>query len=227
MKWVLPKKTCVTCEKIFQPNNPRRIYCSDKCRRGKGVCEVCGVSFLLKGNTTGKYCSAACWYRAYDAQNEKQCPVCGKAFSGHSMQKTCSYTCGNTLKRTAKRNTNCAQCGKELRKNCHPRARFCSRRCGLMERDRRGQLHAKEGTRAPGGSGYFVVKVGKRWVLEHRHIMEKKLGRSLEPHERVHHKNGNRADNRPQNLELWKVKKKDPAGVRAADYHCPGCRCFE
>ena len=53
--------------------------------------------------------------------------------------------------------------------------------------------------------------------------MEKKLGRYLERHERVHHMNGNRADNRPENSELWKVK--DPAGVRAIDYHCAGCTC--
>jgi hypothetical protein len=55
--------------------------------------------------------------------------------------------------------------------------------------------------------------------------MEQTLGRRLDRHERVHHKNGNRGDNRPENLELWKVKTKDPAGVRASDYHCAGCRC--
>lgn len=57
--------------------------------------------------------------------------------------------------------------------------------------------------------------------------MEQQLGRFLEPHERVHHRNGNRADNRGENLELWKVKTKDPPGVRASDYHCPGCRCAD
>lgn len=62
-------------------------------------------------------------------------------------------------------------------------------------------------------------------VAEHRLIMERLLGRFLERHERVHHRNGDRADNRPTNLELWKVGAKDPAGVRAEDYHCPGCRC--
>ena len=75
--------------------------------------------------------------------------------------------------------------------------------------------------------GYIKVKTETGWVFEHRHVMQQLIGSTLEPHERVHHKNGDRADNSPENLELWKVKKKDPAGVRAADYHCPGCRCFE
>lgn len=51
--------------------------------------------------------------------------------------------------------------------------------------------------------GYVAAKVGGRWAGEHRHVMEAMLGRRLRTGENVHHLNGVRDDNRPENLELW------------------------
>ena len=78
-----------------------------------------------------------------------------------------------------------------------------------------GLLRRENGTGRIDSNGYHVVTVDGQRTGMHRIVMEQHLGRPLWPDESVHHRNGDRQDNRVDNLELW--SRYQPAGQRIED----------
>lgn len=101
--------------------------------------------------------------------------------------------------------TLCPTCGELFEHWPSWKARYCSMDC-----------YPKSGENNPKWRGGFLINDGYKYiynprhpdatktgyVLEHRLVMEKVIGRRLEQDELVHHLNHNRLDNRPENLHL-------------------------
>lgn len=75
--------------------------------------------------------------------------------------------------------------------------------------------YASPGSGWVNNNGYRMVPTETGPRLEHRLVMEAILGRPLWGDENVHHKDGNRLNNDPDNLELWSTKQ--PKGQRVAE----------
>jgi hypothetical protein len=118
----------------------------------------------------------------------------------------------------------CEHCGEEAPTYKSNAKRFCKQACrnAGMVGEQSGHW---TGGRQKQSNGYVRVQVGRnRRMLEHRYVMEQMLRRPLKKNEYVHHKNGRRDDNRPENLELWVGVHHQPG---ASEKHCPTCTCFE
>lgn len=162
------------------------------------------------------------------------CKTCRVEFNrppSKGRTKFCSKACSHEAMRKQAPTSNCKECRAEFQQDRPSRtALFCSKRCSSRH-TARTRSTTKGFTVTP--KGYILVYVPEHpratkagYMMQHRLVMEKKLGRPLEPWEIAHHKNEVKSDNRPGNLELMSKPAHDrlpkPAKKPIACPHCGG-----
>ena len=138
----------------------------------------------------------------------QNCVICGTPFTKFASVavrvKTCSKACGYEKKKRANLETRkCGWCGEDYQRTRSKPGKYCSVTC---RNNGTNFTKANQCGWRLDPSGYIVTTIKSRTVMQHRLVMEQRLGRALKDFENVHHKNGIKSDNRPENLEVWTVR---------------------
>lgn len=176
-------------------------------------CGICRVQ--LADNARGTPRCSGCRINNPDGTRNRLariCDECGKRYRTSNGTKRCQSCIHQMAKHP------CRRCGAPVDK----RAEVC-RQCWGAEHVGVNAANWKGGRVTKTAHGYVLIRVNHHpkatktspYVREHVVVMEQVLGRYLLPGETVHHKNGVKHDNRPENLELW--VKSQPAGQRPED----------
>ena len=237
-------KKCLNCNEDFKiyPSEKNKKFCSKECslnfKKRIVYCAVCNNEIKASPSTMKhkKYCSKKCRDTVFYI--EKSCIVCNKKFKVQKCYekvktlkiKCCSIKCKKEYKKSILKNKRhiCLNCGIEFfayRSN-KTKQTFCSQDCS--KKYMRGEHHHSFGNGYTINSdGYRYLKIGNKYVLEHRIIMEAYLNRKLKRNETIHHKDMNKLNNDISNLEVLsraehsrlhsKLKKKEKGVLNEKD----------
>lgn len=137
----------------------------------------------------------------------KPCALCQRSFTpppNHQEQRFCSRSCGSRNKGRHPEHLfqkTCSLCGTRFVRRYRATQRFCCHRCSELFHSGKNNIRWTEG-RSITVNGYIRIKHKNGFKTEHRVIMEQHLQRPLLPSEHVHHINGDKQNNRIENLEL-------------------------
>ena len=211
---------CAYCEKLFEKDRVQK-YCSYGCN-GKASrtritkpCEYCGKDFVSEPHKNRRFCSHTC--SGAERQKDKVkaiCLFCNKEFCHRACvpnSKYCSKQCAADSKK-ARENRKCKQCQKDFYPG-KKTSQYCSTECKYAAYPRQGYKETYIKNLPLSEQVLFAPMFDKSGrVHEHRLIAARKVGRPLSKTEIVHHLNGFKRDNRPENLELLESKKQHHTG---------------
>lgn len=153
----MQQRTCITCEKLYEPKHGRQKYCGPGCRVNDDhpiqavTCAGCGTSFLKERRQhrwATHYCSYLC--RDYDKHGPRTCAL---PMSHAARPRKPKPTAASTPrpKFTAH---NCMDCGSPFVTADNQKHRYCSDRCS--KRVARRKRRARENN-APGNFRFIEV----------------------------------------------------------------------